>query len=63
MNENEDVVSYIISAAQDRNGKLFLTCAAAFELAEKHNIKLTEIGRICNKHTIKICNCQLGCFK
>jgi hypothetical protein len=40
-----------------------LTCAEAFELAEKFDAAVAEVGRICNENNIKICKCQLGCFK
>jgi len=40
-----------------------LTCAEAFELAEQYDVKVAEIGRICNQNKVKICKCQLGCFR
>ncbi len=48
------------SAGGDRER---LTCAEAFELAEKFEAEIVEIGRICNQNNVKICKCQLGCFK
>ncbi|MBN1804261.1 MAG: hypothetical protein JW837_03330 [Sedimentisphaerales bacterium] len=39
-----------------------LTCSQAFDLARKYKMEIIEIGRICNKHNIKIRKCQLGCF-
>jgi len=40
-----------------------LTCAEAFELAEKFDAEIVEVGRICNQNNVKIYKCQLGCFK
>jgi len=40
-----------------------LPCGEAFRLAERFGVKKLEIRRICDAHKIKICNCQLGCFK
>ena len=53
----------IIDSCSDDEGKLKLTCTAAFKIAEEQGVKLLDITRICNKNDIKICKCQLGCFK
>ncbi|NQT03400.1 MAG: hypothetical protein HQ580_15335 [Planctomycetes bacterium] len=50
------------NSGQPSDDKKRLTCTKAFELAEKFEMEIIEIGRICNKHNIKICKCQLGCF-
>ena len=47
----------------DSMGRNTLTCAKAFKLAKEHDVMISEIGNICNQLNIKICNCQLGCFK
>ena len=52
----------ITNNGQSSKAKKTLTCAQAFELAQKYDLKIIEIGHICNKHKIKICKCQLGCF-
>jgi recombination DNA repair RAD52 pathway protein len=52
----------ITDNAQSSEAKKRLTCAQAFELAQKYDVEIIEIGHICNKHKIKICKCQLGCF-
>ncbi len=39
-----------------------ITCAKAWEFADKYNIKKKEMGEVLNKLNIKICACQLGCF-
>ena len=59
MSNNEQLV---IDAAVEKDGKKRLACAQAFALQQKHAISLKEIYEICNKHSIKIVSCQLGCF-
>jgi len=39
-----------------------ISCARAMEIAKAFNIKVNEVGKICNKLNIKIIKCQLGCF-
>ena len=65
MDKKEELLNAIFKFTSDRQSageKRKLTCAKAFELAQKYEIEIIEIGRICNKHNIKICKCQLGCF-
>ena len=40
-----------------------LTCAKAFEIAKTFDVKIIDIGHICNQQKIRISSCQLGCFK
>ena len=61
MDKKEELVDAVLRLA-DGNGKT-LKCADAFKLAASHGAELAEIGRICNQNKVKICNCQLGCFK
>ncbi|AAK79958.1 hypothetical protein BJV85_001877 [Clostridium acetobutylicum] len=44
------------------NGKKQLQCAIAFKIAKEFNISVSTIGTLCNKNSIKIKNCQIGCF-
>ena len=44
-------------------GRRTLACATGFKIAEKYQVPLGTIGRICNDNSIKIKSCQLGCFK
>ena len=60
---NEDIVNMVINKSFKDKEKVKLPCAAAFKIAEQFEVKLSEIGRICNEQNIKISNCQLGCFK
>ena len=65
MDKKEELLNAILKLADNRQAsgdKKRLTCPQAFALAEKYEMKIIEIGRICNKHNIKICKCQLGCF-
>jgi len=62
MSKQQDLINAVLERVQDSDGKKKLTCAEAFELAEEFGTEIIEIGRICNRHNIRICKCQLGCF-
>ncbi len=65
MDKKEELINAVLESAnsgQPSDDKKRLTCTEAFELAEKFEMEIIEIGRICNQHNIKICKCQLGCF-
>ena len=63
MSKQEDLINAVIARAQESGPKKKLACAQAFGLAEEFDATIIEIGRICNRHNIRICKCQLGCFK
>jgi len=63
MGKKGEFISAILKRAQDLHGRKRLTCANALELAKEFGTEAMEIGRICNRNNIKICKCQLGCFK
>ena len=63
MDDKLTLAEAVAKRAIDSDGKMKLTCAAAFELAEKFAVEVVEVGRVCNQQDIKICRCQLGCFK
>lgn len=63
MCDEKDLVNAVLERAGQADGKRRLSCARAFELAQQFNTKIIEIGRICNQQNVRICNCQLGCFK
>lgn len=63
MSETKELIEAVNAAATEENGELKLTCADAFRLVEKLDAELMDIGRICNRRKIRICQCQLGCFK
>jgi len=56
--EKEQILAIIRENLKE--GKLY--CEQAHEIAARHNIKLWEIGRVCDENKIKIKGCQLGCF-
>ncbi len=62
MGKKEKLITAVIKKAKEIEGRKKLACAEAFELAQQFETEITEIGRICNLHKIKICKCQLGCF-
>jgi len=49
-------------ASVERNGRLTLACPAAFQLAERLAVEVSAIGAVCVRESIKIVQCQLGCF-
>jgi alanyl-tRNA synthetase len=53
----------VVESAVEVNGRKTIPCARAFELHRQHGIPLREIGRICDEKGIRICACQLGCFR
>jgi hypothetical protein len=53
-----------ISSAFEKEGiGSEIKCPQAFSMAEKYDLKKSEIAAYCNTHGIKIRSCQLGCFK
>ena len=63
MGKKSELVDAVIEAASEIDGRKKLACAETFELAQEFDAEIVEIGRICNQHNIKICKCQLGCFR
>jgi len=63
MASKKEQVKLVVEACEEKEGKKRLSCAAAFELAEKYGLKISTIGKICDEQKIKIVKCQLGCFE
>ncbi len=63
MGKKEELVNAVVGRAKEIDSRKKLACAEAFELAQQFETGFIEIGRICNQHKIKICKCQLGCFR
>ena len=61
MDKKEQLTEAVLRSSDGKRKRL--SCAEAFVLAQKYEAKLAEIGRICNDNDVKICKCQLGCFK
>lgn len=52
----------IIKKLQEAAPKGKITCTAARKIAGEFEIKLSEIGALCDEAKVKICACELGCF-
>ena len=39
-----------------------ITCSQCFEVADKIQVPLAEVGKAANDLEIKVRSCQLGCF-
>ncbi len=63
MSKEEDLAAAILERAQEIDGKKKLSCADAFGLAKKFDVKIIDVGRICNEQDVRIRKCQLGCFE
>ena len=63
MDKEQELMNAVLERAQQLEGKKKLACAEAFELAQEFEAEIIEIGRICNRHNIRICKCRLGCFR
>ncbi len=63
MSKEQEMINSVKNRLYSEDGKEKLTCTEAFELAKNFDVTATEIGRICNSNNIKICKCQLGCFR
>lgn len=52
----------LIAKLQEKcpNGKI--SCTEAREMAEKMDITLKDMGKLCDQAGIKIFSCELGCF-
>ena len=63
MSIDKELIDAVLDTAASENGRRKLTCAEAFALAGEFDAQIAEIGRVCNQQNVKICKCQLGCFK
>lgn len=66
MDKKDKFIDAVLKSArreQDSDNRKKLSCAEGFEIAREFDAEIIEIGRICNKHNIRICKCQLGCFR
>lgn len=60
---DENLKKLVEAAAVDVDERRVLRCADAFKLAAEHGVELLDITKICDSSGIRICSCQLGCFK
>jgi len=63
MGSQEELTASVKAVCVERDGRLTLRCADAFQVAKKASTDLATIGRICDENGIKVVQCQLGCFK
>ena len=56
------VLNAALKSAPGPEGKKRLSCSRAFSLAKEFDVEPMQVGKICNRHDIKISACQLGCF-
>ena len=61
--DKENIIGEITKHSFTENGKVKLACSDALEIAEQTGTDPGKIGEICNERSIKISQCQLGCFK
>jgi hypothetical protein len=59
----EHIIEHVTSQSFAEDGKEKLNCSDALKIAEQTGVEPSVIGEICNERNIKICQCQLGCFK
>lgn len=62
MPTEQELINAVMEKTQKKEGRQYLSCEQAFELAREYNVRPTQIGNICNKKKIKLFKCQLGCF-
>ncbi len=58
--EKEKIIQELKEYAEKHNNKI--TCAKAWEFADKFGITKKQMGELLNELKIKITSCQLGCF-
>ena len=61
--DSEALKAIVFKATFEEDGRRKLTCPDAFKLAAEHGVELLDIARVCNANDIRLCKCQLGCFK
>lgn len=62
MDDTTSIKDAVSNATVEEDGRVTLSCPAAFRIAETLDVDLSEIGRYCNDNGIRIVKCQLGCF-
>ena len=61
-NNKKELIDAILKKSLKDGEKVRLPCAAGLEIAVQFDVKPLEIGTICNERSIRISQCQLGCF-
>jgi hypothetical protein len=60
--EKKKIKDAIKARVVEKEGKQYITCTHALQIAETLKVKTSEVGKACNEMKIKIMKCQLGCF-
>ena len=60
---HDEIVSAVLEKTFEEEGKVKLTCASALGLADRFDVRPAVIGGMCNENDVRICHCQLGCFR
>ena len=60
--EKQFITEKVLAAVREEDEKKMLNCKQAFDLAVQLDVPIKTIGDICNENSVRICNCQLGCF-
>jgi hypothetical protein len=61
--QREKLINEILKQALKESDSVRLPCAKALAIAKQFGIAPLDVGNICNEQNIKLCQCQLGCFK
>ncbi|MGE5508804.1 MAG: hypothetical protein ACM3RP_10030 [Chitinophagales bacterium] len=61
--QREQVLEQVATALKERAKEGRVACREAFAVAEALGVPLARVGEAANAAGIKICGCQLGCFK
>lgn len=57
-----EIMKCIYDKCSVEDGKYYLKCTVAFQIANELKINVSEVGKMCNEKGIKIKSCQIGCF-
>jgi len=63
MNKEQENREQIIALIKEQAHDNRITCALARRVAEEMRVSPAVIGELCNELKIKICACELGCFR
>lgn len=60
---DEALQEAVLALVRVEDGKQRVQCADALALACEMGVEPTVVTRVCNRLSIKISHCQLGCFR
>jgi len=59
----EEVLAAVLRASRIERGRRRISCERAQKIASRCGVKVRDVGRVCDRHDIKIAKCMLGCFR